>query len=315
MTSVKAVAKPVQIRVARRSPAYWRVTIENPPINVMGPEMVREFQEVINALEADEHVRVVVFDSAVDDYFLNHSDFEAKLEDLTTMPAGPTGLPPWPDFLVRLTRLPVASIALIRGRATGNGSEITLACDMSFASREKAIISQWEVGVGMVAGGGPTARLPQLIGRNRALEVLLSSEDIRARTSRSIWLRESRPAGCRAGRVCRSARDPHRQVRQVGDRQHQAPRKHEPASGSRNRRRVGCVHRFARATRRPGWDQGADGARLPQAGGRGKSARILHRPNPSLGSLDAIPTLGLADGTRSKPSLLARTRKENWKYK
>ena len=89
-------------------------------------------------------------------------------------------MPPWPDFLVRLTRLPVASIALIRGRATGNGSEITLACDMSFASREKAIISQWEVGVGMVAGGGPMARLPGLIGRNRALEVLLSSEDIRA---------------------------------------------------------------------------------------------------------------------------------------
>ncbi len=81
---------------------------------------------------------------------------------------------------MRLTRLPVASIALIRGRATGKGSEITLACDMSFASREKAVISQWEVGVGMVAGGGPMARLPRLIGRNRALEVLLSSEDIRA---------------------------------------------------------------------------------------------------------------------------------------
>jgi enoyl-CoA hydratase/carnithine racemase len=73
----------------------------------------------------------------------------------------------------------VASIALIRGRATGNGSELTLACDMGFASLEKAILSQWEVGVGMVAGGGPMARLPQLIGRNRALEVLLSSEDIR----------------------------------------------------------------------------------------------------------------------------------------
>src|SRR6202048_4103005 len=179
MTSASALTKPAQIRVARQSPAYWRVTIDNPPINVMGPEMVRQFQEVINALEADEHVRVVVFDSAVDDYFLNHSDFLAKLDDLTSMPAGPTGLPPWPDFLVRLTRLPVASIALIRGRATGNGSELTLACDMSFASREKAIISQWEVGVGMVPGGGPMARLPQLIGRNRALEVLLTSDDIR----------------------------------------------------------------------------------------------------------------------------------------
>jgi enoyl-CoA hydratase/carnithine racemase len=180
MTSVSAVAKPAQIRVTRRSPAYWRVTIDNPPINLMGPEMVREFQEVIGALEADEQVRVVVFDSAVDDYFLNHSDFFAKLEDLTSMPPGPTGLPPWPDFLVRLTHAPIASIALIRGRATGNGSELTLACDMSFASREKAILSQWEVGVGMVAGGGPMARLPRLIGRNRALEVLLSSEDIRA---------------------------------------------------------------------------------------------------------------------------------------
>ena len=179
MSTATALTKPAQIRVTRRSPNYWRVTFDNPPLNVMGPEMVREFQGLIGALEADEDVRVVVFDSAVEGFFLNHSDFQAKLEDLTSMPAGTTGLPPWPDFLVRLTRLPVASIALIRGRATGNGSEITLACDMSFASREKAIISQWEVGVGMIPGGGPMARLPQLIGRNRALEVLLSSEDIR----------------------------------------------------------------------------------------------------------------------------------------
>jgi enoyl-CoA hydratase/carnithine racemase len=185
MTTINASTKPpstkpAQILITRRSPAYWRVTFDNPPINVMGPQMVREFQEVISALEADEDVRVVVFDSAVDDFFLNHSDFLAKLEDLTSMPDGPTGLPPWPDFLVRLTHLPVVSIALIRGRATGNGSEITLACDMSFASREKALLSQWEVGVGMVAGGGPMARLPRLIGRNRALEVLLSSDDLRA---------------------------------------------------------------------------------------------------------------------------------------
>jgi enoyl-CoA hydratase/carnithine racemase len=175
-----APAKTAQISLSRRSPAYWRVTIDNPPINVMGPEMVRQFQEIMDALDADQQVRVVFFDSAVDGFFLNHSDFLAKLEDLTGMPDGPTGLPPWPDFLVRLTRLPVVSIALIRGRATGNGSEITLACDMSFASREKTVISQWEVGVGMVAGGGPMARLPRLIGRNRALEVLLSSEDLSA---------------------------------------------------------------------------------------------------------------------------------------
>src|ERR1700721_167245 len=135
---MNAPAKPAQIRLTRRSPAYWRVTIDNPPINVMGPEMVKQFQEVINALEADEQVRVVVFDSAVDEYFLNHSDFTAKIEDLTSLPDGTTGLPPWPDFLVRLPRLPVAPIALIRGRATGKGSEITRACDMGSRARKRA---------------------------------------------------------------------------------------------------------------------------------------------------------------------------------
>jgi enoyl-CoA hydratase/carnithine racemase len=93
LSQMNAPTKPAQIRVTRRSPAYWRVTIDNPPINVMGPEMVRQFQVVINALETDEHVRVVVFDSAIEDYFLNHSDFMAEREDLTSMPAGPTGLP------------------------------------------------------------------------------------------------------------------------------------------------------------------------------------------------------------------------------
>ena len=179
MTTATPPPKSAGIRLTRRSAAYWRVTIDNPPINVMSPEMIGQFHEVINALETDDDVRVVVFDSAVDDYFLNHSDFTANFDDFTALPAGPTGLPQWPDFLVRLTRAPVVSIALIRGRATGNGSELTLASDMSFASREKAILSQWEVGVGLVPGGGPMARLPQLIGRNRALEVLLSSEDIR----------------------------------------------------------------------------------------------------------------------------------------
>jgi enoyl-CoA hydratase/carnithine racemase len=178
-TATATTATGVQLRLTRHTPASWRVTIDNPPINVMGPEMVRQFQEIIGAIESSRDLKVVVFDSAVDGYFLNHSDFTAKMEDLTSMAPGPTGLPPWPDFLVRLTRAPVVSIALIRGRATGNGSEITLACDLAFASREKAIISQWEVGVGMVAGGGPMARLPQLIGRNRALEVLLTAEDIR----------------------------------------------------------------------------------------------------------------------------------------
>jgi enoyl-CoA hydratase/carnithine racemase len=173
-----ATAKTAQIRLNRSSPDYWRVTFENPPLNLMGPEFVLELREIMTAIETDEQVKVVVFESAVEGFFLNHSDFLAKLEDLTNIPQGPTGLEAWPDILVRLTRAPVVSIALIRGRATGNGSEIALACDMSFASREKAVLSQWEVGVGLVAGGGPMARLPRLMGRCRALEVLLGSDDI-----------------------------------------------------------------------------------------------------------------------------------------
>jgi enoyl-CoA hydratase/carnithine racemase len=160
------------------SPAYWRITFDNPPLNVMGPQFVQEFREVVTAIEDDEEVKVVVFDSAVEGYFLNHSDFLANFEDLKRIPPGSTGLEAWPDILVRLTRAPVVSIALIRGRATGNGSEIALASDMTFVSREKAVLSQWEVGIGLVAGGGPMARLPRLMGRGRALEVLLSSDDI-----------------------------------------------------------------------------------------------------------------------------------------
>src|SRR5258707_376952 len=172
------ITKTAQIRLSRSSPAYWRITFDNPPLNVMGPQFVEEFREIMAAIEDDEQVKVVVFDSAVDGFFLNHSDFLANFEDLKRIPPGPTGLEAWPDILVRLTRAPVVSITSIRGRATGNGSEIALACDMTFVSREKAVLSQWEVGVGLVAGGGPMARLPLLMGRGRALEVLLSSDDI-----------------------------------------------------------------------------------------------------------------------------------------
>jgi enoyl-CoA hydratase/carnithine racemase len=169
-----------QVTLERMTPSRCRVVLDNPPLNLMGPEFVLQIRELVSELESDERVKVVVFESAVDGVFLNHSDFLANFEDLTSIPQGPTGLEAWPDALVRLTRAPFVSIALIRGRATGNGSELALACDMSFASLEKALLSQWEVGAGLVAGGGPMARLPRLIGRQRALEVLLSSDDIGA---------------------------------------------------------------------------------------------------------------------------------------
>ena len=168
-----------QIHLARRTSSYWRVTFDHPPLNIFGPETIPQLSEVVSELETDHDVKVVVFDSAVEGFFLTHYDFLAKPEDTTSLPPGPTGLAQLPDMLVRLSRAPVVSIASIRGRATGVGSELALASDMRFASREKAILSQWEVGAGLVPGGGPMARLPRLIGRGRALEVLLSADDIR----------------------------------------------------------------------------------------------------------------------------------------
>src|SRR6059058_5568897 len=173
-----AATTNAQIHLTKRSPEYWRVTFDHPPLNIFGPEMLPQVNEIITALETDEQVKVVVFDSAVEGFFLLHLDFLAKLDDLTRLPPGPTGLHPWPEMLVRLSRASVVSIASIRGRATGMGSELALACDMRFASRERAILSQFEVGAGLVPGGGPMARLSRLMGRGRALEVVLSADDV-----------------------------------------------------------------------------------------------------------------------------------------
>src|SRR3989449_9936 len=173
-----AATKNTQVRLTTRAPEYWRVTFDKPPLNIFGPEMLPQVNEIITALETDEQVKVVVFDSAVEGFFLIHLDFLAKLDDLARLPPGPTGLHPWPEMLMRLSRAPVVSIASIRGRATGMGSELALACDMRFASREKAILSQFEVGAGLVPGGGPMAQLTRLMGRGRALEVILSADDI-----------------------------------------------------------------------------------------------------------------------------------------
>src|SRR6201986_1564795 len=169
-----------QVRLTRVTASHCRVILDNPPLNLMGPEFVPQIRDIVTELEHDDRMKVVVFESAVDGVFLNHSDFLADFEDLTSLPQGPTGLEAWPDVLVRLTRAPFVSIALIRGRATGNGSERALAGDMSCASRENAVLSQFEVGAGLVPGGGPMARLPRVMGRGRALEVLLGSDDIGA---------------------------------------------------------------------------------------------------------------------------------------
>jgi len=163
-----------QVRLTRVTPEYWRVTFHNPPFNIYGPNTMPQLNKVVTAIETDPQVKVVVFDSDVPGFFLTHYDFVPPLTDTTSLPPGPTGLPQLPDMLVRLSKAPVVSIASIRGRATGVGSELALAADMRFASREKAMLSQFEIGAGFVPGGGPMARLPRLMGRGRALEVLMT---------------------------------------------------------------------------------------------------------------------------------------------
>ena len=173
-----ATTPRLQVKIERRTPEYWRATLDNPPLNIMGPEMIAELAVLMGQIEADDRLKVIVFDSSIPEYFMAHYDVLGNLQDSLEMPRGPTGMHPFPDFLVRLSRAPVVSICSIRGRATGSGSEIALACDIRFASREKAVLSHWEVGVGFPPGGGPTARLPRLVGRGRALEILLGADDI-----------------------------------------------------------------------------------------------------------------------------------------
>jgi len=164
-------------RVDRRSPSYCRVTFDHPPINTITATTVVELAELVDLIEQDPDLNVVVFDSANPAFYLAHYDTESDPGRTAALPIGPTGMHAWLDLLVRLSRAPVVSIAAIRGRARGAGSEFVLACDLRFASRENALLGQFEVGTGVVPGGGPTARLPRLVGRGRALEIVLVGDD------------------------------------------------------------------------------------------------------------------------------------------
>jgi enoyl-CoA hydratase/carnithine racemase len=166
------------LRVDRRSPRFCRVTFDHPPINTITATTVAELSELVGLIEQDADLNVVVFDSANPDFYLAHYDTEHDPGRTAALGVGPTGMHAWLDLLVRLARAPVVSIASIRGRARGAGSEFVLACDMRFASRENTVLGQFEVGSGVVPGGGPMARLARLAGRGRALEILLVADDL-----------------------------------------------------------------------------------------------------------------------------------------
>jgi enoyl-CoA hydratase/carnithine racemase len=171
---------PVQI--VEETPAYWRVLFDNPPLNVVDGGVFEGLQELLSRMEASPDLRVAVFESANAEFYLAHFDMTGKSAGVAGT-LGPSGLPVPTDAFVRLTKSPVVSIAKIRGRVRGVGSEFVLACDMRFASREKAILGQPEVGAGVIPGGGAAQRLPLLVGRGRALEIVLGANDFDGETA------------------------------------------------------------------------------------------------------------------------------------
>jgi enoyl-CoA hydratase/carnithine racemase len=154
------------------------VTFDHPPINTITATTVAELSELVGLIEQDPDLNVVVFDSANPDFYLAQYDLEHNPARTAALGVGPSALAAWIDVLVRLSRAPVVSIASIRGRAGGAGSEFVLACDLRFASRENTLLGRFEVGLGVVPGGGPMARLARLVGRGRALEILLVADDL-----------------------------------------------------------------------------------------------------------------------------------------
>jgi enoyl-CoA hydratase/carnithine racemase len=164
--------------VDRPSSGYCRVTFNHPPINTITSTTIAELTELAGLVEQDPDLNVVVFDSANRDFYLAHYEEENDPGGSAVLPAGQTVMSAWIDALVRISRAPVVSIASIRGRARGVGSEFVLACDLRFASREHTLLGQFEVGLGLVPWGGAMARLSRLVGRARALELLLVADDL-----------------------------------------------------------------------------------------------------------------------------------------
>jgi enoyl-CoA hydratase/carnithine racemase len=162
-----------QFNVDHTYPGRWTITFSNPPINMFVPTTIVELGALMTDLEADPSLKVIVFQSMNPDFFIAHLDVSKAAER-------PDVLGLWREFVLRLSSTRVVSIAKIRGRTRGIGNEFVLACDMRFASRQTALFGNPEIGVGLVPGGGALEWLPRVVGRSRALEIVLSGDDFDA---------------------------------------------------------------------------------------------------------------------------------------
>ena len=170
----------------RSTPGHWRVTLNNTPINVIDDGMYDAFYDLVGEIEAEPTLKVVTFESANPDFFLAHYS--------SAEPRSRFGVPRWIEASGRLAASSVLSIAVIRGRVRGGGCEFTMGLDIRFASREKAIFGQPEVGTGLIPGGGALQRLPLLVGRARTLEIVLGGDDYDAETAeRYGWINRAIP--------------------------------------------------------------------------------------------------------------------------
>jgi enoyl-CoA hydratase/carnithine racemase len=177
----------------RKEGAALFVEIAAPPMNLLGPELIRDLGSLTQQAEADPSVRVLVFRSADRDYFISHVDM-TRFKEIREAVA-PTGEASLGLLFRRLSVSRLVTIAQIEGRVRGVGSEFALACDMRFAARESAIFGQFEPALGVIPGAGAVQHLTRLMGRARALEVMLSAEDYNADSAeRYGWINRALPA-------------------------------------------------------------------------------------------------------------------------
>jgi len=178
----------------RKEGAVLFAEISAPPMNLLGPELVRDLVSLIRRAEADDGIRVLVFKSADSDYFISHVDVN-RIKEYREEAAKLTGEASIGLLFRYLSASHLVTIAQIEGRVRGAGSEFALACDMRFAARESAIFGQFEPAFGQIPGGGAAQHLARLMGRARALEVMLSAEDYNAELAeRYGWINRALPA-------------------------------------------------------------------------------------------------------------------------